>query len=54
MDNDEKLVQIRISVPENYRRLFKSLCAELGTDMSKRLTELMREDLIKGGKLKEE
>ncbi|MEA5583751.1 hypothetical protein VB620_20730 [Nodularia harveyana UHCC-0300] len=52
-NSDKDLVQVRVSIPEDYRRLFKALCAELGTDMSKKLTEMIRQELISAGKLKE-
>ncbi|MTJ15269.1 copy number control protein [Anabaena sp. UHCC 0187] len=52
MEKDkEKMVQIRISLPEDYRRLFKAICTEQGTDMSKRITELVENELKKAGKI---
>jgi hypothetical protein len=52
MEKDkEKMVQIRVSLPEDYRRLFKSICTEQGTDMSKRITELVENELKKAGKI---
>lgn len=49
--SDKEMVQVRLSIPENYRRLFKALCTEEGTDMSKKITELIEQELIKAGKL---
>ena len=47
----ENMVQIRVSLPENYRRLFKAYCTEHDTDMSKRITELIKQDLTQAGKI---
>lgn len=47
-----KMTQVRIIMPEDYRRLFKALCTELGTDMSKSITTYIEQELIKAGKLK--
>ncbi|WP_191760900.1 hypothetical protein [Komarekiella delphini-convector] len=52
--SDKELVQVRISIPEEYRRLFKALCTEQGTDMSKKMTEYIEQELIKAGKIKGE
>ena len=50
--NEElKMIQVRISIPEKYRRLFKAYCTEIGTDMSKEITQLIESRLIKAGKL---
>jgi hypothetical protein len=52
MDTEsKKMVQIRLSIPEEYRRLFKAYCTEKGTDMSKRITELVEDELKKAGKI---
>jgi hypothetical protein len=51
-DQEKKMVQVRIIMPEDYRRLFKAYCTEIGTDMSKRITEYIEQELIKAGKLK--
>lgn len=48
---DENMVQVRLIVPESYRRLFKAYCTEIGTDMSKEVTQMIEEKLIKAGKL---
>jgi hypothetical protein len=50
-DKDKELVQVRISIPEHYRRLFKALCTEQDTDMSKKIAEYIRQELIKAGKI---
>jgi hypothetical protein len=50
MDKDN-MVQVRISLPEDYKRLFKAHCTKPGTDMSKKITELVRQELIKAGEL---
>ena len=47
----QKMAQVRIIMPEDYRRLFKALCTELGTDMSKSLTSYIEQELIKSGKI---
>ena len=46
-----KMTQVRIIIPEDYRRLFKALCTELDTDMSKSITTYIEQELIKAGKL---
>lgn len=48
---DENMVQVRLIVPEIYRRLFKAYCTEIGTDMSKEVTQMIEDKLIKAGKL---
>jgi hypothetical protein len=53
-NSDKGLAQVRVSIPEDYRRLFKALCVEQGTDMSKAITDYIRGELIKAGKLKNE
>ena len=35
MSDEDKAVQVRLTMPEKYRRLFKALCTERDTDMSK-------------------
>ncbi len=49
--SNENMVQVRLILPEKYRRLFKAYCTEVGTDMSKRVTELIEQELTKAGKL---
>lgn len=51
-DSDKEYVQVRLTIPEEYRRLFKALCTEQGTDMSKKITEFIHQELVKAGKLK--
>lgn len=51
-EEKQKMTQVRIIMPEDYRRLFKALCTELGTDMSKTLTAYIEQELIKAGKIK--
>ncbi len=51
-ENKPKMTQVRIIMPEDYRRLFKAICTELGTDMSKSITMYIEQELIKAGKLK--
>ncbi|WP_155960621.1 hypothetical protein [Fischerella sp. PCC 9605] len=50
----EKMVQVRIIMSEKYRRLFKAYCTEIGTDMSKKISEFIEQELIKAGKIKQE
>lgn len=45
------MVQVRLILPESYRRLFKAYCTEIGTDMSKEVTQMIEDKLIKAGKL---
>lgn len=51
-EESKKMVQVRISLPEEYRRLFKAYCTETGTDMSKKITEYIESELVKAGKIK--
>ena len=44
-------MQVRLTMPEKYRRLFKALCTERDTDMSKEVTRLVEQQLIDAGKL---
>lgn len=48
---DIKMVQVRISMPEEYRRLFKAYCAKQDSDMSKVITDLIEDLLIKEGEI---
>ncbi|RUT09061.1 hypothetical protein DSM106972_011140 [Dulcicalothrix desertica PCC 7102] len=48
---DKNMVQVRLILPESYRRLFKAYCTEIGTDMSKEVAQMIEEKLIKAGKL---
>jgi len=52
-EKELKITQVRIIMPEDYRRLFKSLCVEKGTDMSKSITAYVEQELQKAGKLKQ-
>lgn len=47
-------MQVRIIMPEDYRRLFKAYCTEIGTDMSKMITEFIENKLIEAGKIKKD
>ncbi|MCX5981113.1 MULTISPECIES: hypothetical protein [unclassified Anabaena] len=49
--NKTDMVQVRVSLPEDYRRLFKAYCTEQNTDMSKRITELVETELKRAGKI---
>ncbi|QJB44272.1 copy number control protein [Dolichospermum flos-aquae] len=49
--NKTDMVQVRVSLPEDYRRLFKAYCTEQNTDMSKRITELVETELKTAGKI---
>jgi ferredoxin-fold anticodon binding domain-containing protein len=51
MEDKLKMTQVRIIMPEEYRRLFKALCVEQGTDMSKYISSYIKEELIKAGKI---
>ena len=51
MSDEDKAVQVRLTMPEKYRRLFKALCTERDTDMSKEVTRLVEQQLIDAGKL---
>jgi hypothetical protein len=48
---EENMVQVRLILPESYRRLFKAYCTEIGTDMSKEVAQMIEDKLIKAGKL---
>ncbi len=45
------MVQVRLILPESYRRLFKAYCTEAGTDMSKLVAQMIEQRLIEAGKL---
>lgn len=48
---NQVMVQVRLILPESYRRLFKAYCVEIGTDMSKEVTQMIEDKLIMAGKL---
>jgi hypothetical protein len=48
---EEMMVQVRLILPESYRRLFKAYCTEVGTDMSKLVAQMIEQRLIEAGKL---
>lgn len=53
-EKERKMMQVRIIMPEDYRRLFKAYCTEIGTDMSKMITEFIENKLIEAGKIKKD
>jgi hypothetical protein len=49
--NQETMVQVRLMLPDSYRRLFKAYCTEVVTDMSKVVAQIIEERLIQSVKL---
>jgi hypothetical protein len=49
--SEKTMVQVRLVLPESYRRLFKAYCTEVGTDMSKLVSEMIESKLVEAGKL---